>query len=48
MALIYRLVDYILVDFRRDLDLKFSRNLLHLNQKGPIAAKQRANMSIQV
>ena len=47
MALAYRLPDWILVDFRRDLDLEFSRskgNLLSLIQNGPVATQQKANI----
>ena len=52
LALIYRLPDYILVDFLHDLDLEFSRSnmdVCYISAKnGPITRKQKANTSIEI
>ena len=52
LALTYRLPDWILVDFRRDLDLDFFKvkyGICCISAKnGPIATKRKANISIEL
>ena len=48
LALTCRLPDYILGDFRSDLDLDFSRSNMEFAKNGSIATKQKANISIEL
>ena len=48
LALICKLPDQILDDFRRDLDLDFPRSNMEFVKNGPNATKRKANISIEL